>query len=93
MPCSRRSQDEMHPGVCLNHIADLARLEPKRRVFERLLHLSRSERSEVTALVGGRAVRVLRRELAELVCVAVDLRLVTAEDLDRLFLRPGDIIL
>lgn len=66
----------MNAAVCVHHIADLSDLQRKRRIFERLLHLSRSEYAQVTSLSSRAAIRMLLSELCELFRGSVDLGLV-----------------
>jgi hypothetical protein len=90
---SSRTHDEVHTAVRLDDVADLAYVEAVCRALERLLHLSGPEPAEVAGLLVRRAVRVLLRKRAERVRAPVDLRLVTAQDLDRLLLAARDVVL
>jgi hypothetical protein len=90
---SARAHDQVHTAVRLDDVADLAYVEAVRRALERLLHLPGPEPAEVAGLFVRRAVRVLLRKRAECVRAPVDLRLVTAQDFDRLLLAARDVVL
>lgn len=90
---SAGAKDEMHTAIGVDDIGYLAYVERVRRLLKRLLHHSTLEPAKVTAVAMWGVVGVGRRELCELVRVAVDLRLVLAQQLDRLFFRARDICL
>jgi hypothetical protein len=53
---SASPQDQVHTTVGIDHIADMSRLRPKRRILKRLLHLPMPEPPQITAIRVGRAV-------------------------------------
>lgn len=85
------AQDEVHAALRIDDATDLAHPQRKRRILERLLHLPRSKPAQVSIVVVGRTVRVLAREHAKLVRAPPDLRFVSFQDRDGLFLRACDV--
>jgi hypothetical protein len=83
----------MHSAIRANNVADLAHLQPVRRLLEGLLHLAVAEPPQIPAFLVRGTVRVLLRQLGELVSRRPNLRLITSQDLDRLLLRTGNLVL
>ena len=81
----------MHAAVGANHTTHLADLERVCSVLKRLLHLTRTEVTQVAAVAVRGAVRVLLRKLCELGRVAPDLGLVSLEDRDSLVFGAGNV--
>src|SRR5207247_9402681 len=52
---------QMEAGHGLDRLAHLARLQPKGRVLERLLHLAAGEGADLAPFLGARALRELPR--------------------------------
>src|SRR5438034_722507 len=92
MPSARAAADlllgaqEVEAGHGLDRLAHLARLQPKGRVLERLLHLPAGEGADLAPLLGARALRELARERREVAAVARELT-----DLLRLGANVGDL--
>ena len=45
------TQDEVHPTLRVDNVTDLPNAQRKRRLFERLLHLARTEPAQVAIMV------------------------------------------
>ena len=87
------AQHQMNTAVRANNVADLPNLQPIRRVFKRLLHLSTPKPSKVTTVRVRRTIRVLRRQFRELVSGSVDFRFMFSQYLNSLLFCTGNVLL
>lgn len=85
--CSGGSQNQMHSTVSADNITNLSCFQPKRRIFEWLLHLSSSEETQVPSFIVRRAIGVDLRQLRELLMRSIDFRLEASENADSFILR------
>lgn len=92
----------MEPAACLDDLAQMPGFKRERGLLKRLLHLALGEEAKVSAVLGRRAVRVLRGESGELLGVgdfsgirgiALDLVHVARKDCDCFGPRARNIFL
>ena len=80
----------MYAALGIDNATNLAYLQRKGRILERLLHLPRSKPAQVSIVVMGRTVRVLLRKRAKLLGAPPDLCFVSPQDRDGFVLRARD---
>lgn len=80
----------MYAALGIDNATNLAYLQRKGRILERLLHLPRSKPAQVSVVVMGGTIRVLARKLAKLLGTPPDLRFVFLQDRDGFVLRARD---
>jgi hypothetical protein len=81
----------MHAALRIDDATNLAHPQRKRCILERLLHLPRFKPSQISVVVVRGTVRVLARNRTKPVRATSDLRVVSLQDRDGLFLRARDL--
>lgn len=83
----------MQPARGVHDARDLPWLQGKRGILELLLHVSSPKVAQVASLAGTAAVRLSQSQLAQRYLAALDLLLVTLDDLPRVVFATGNLSL
>ena len=87
------SFDDMNSRIGADGLAHFANFEVESGLFERLLHLTSAERTEVAAVFGAGAIGIFGGQFGELGFTRHDFFSVSVQEFQSLFLCAGDVLL
>jgi hypothetical protein len=90
---STSPHDQVDTTTSVDDATDLTDLQGERRIFEGLLHRPAAEPPEFSSMLVGRAIRVTRRKLSELLSRTVDFFLILLKNRDGFIFSARDCFL